>query len=219
MKFKAVIFDLDGTLIDTLEDIADATNIFLRNLGFPEHDLQNYGYFVGRGIKPLVKQVLPESERDEETVDRCVGLMKAEYARRWTKKSRPYPGIAELIEGFLTAGYRINVLSNKSDEATRQIVAELLPDWQFTTVQGATAAFAKKPDPAAALHVAEKCGIAPEETLFFGDTAIDMQTASACGMYRIGVLWGFRPAEELIAGGAQMLIKQSRDFLPWVKDW
>jgi phosphoglycolate phosphatase len=145
--------------------------------------------------------------------------MKAEYARRWTKKSRPYPGIAELIDGFLTAGYRINVLSNKSDEATRQIVAELLPDYQFTRVQGATAAFAKKPDPAAALHIAETCGIAPEETLFFGDTAIDMQTASACGMYRVGVLWGFRTAEELIAGGAQMLIKQPQDFLPWVKYW
>jgi phosphoglycolate phosphatase len=216
MKFKAVIFDLDGTLINTLEDIADATNIFLRKLGFPEHDLKDYQYFVGNGIKPLVQQVLPTSERDEEFVDRCVGLMKAEYALRWTHKSRPYPGIIELIQGFLTAGYQINVLSNKSDEATRQIVAELLPDCQFERVQGATAAYAKKPDPAAALNIAEKCGLAPEETLFFGDTAIDMQTAVACGMYRIGVLWGFRPAEELIAGGAQLMIKQPLDFLPWI---
>ncbi len=216
MKFKAVIFDLDGTLINTLEDIADATNIFLRKLGYPEHDLQDYKYFVGNGIEPLVKRVLPESQRNDENLHRCVGLMKAEYARRLTKKSRPYPGIAELIEGFITAGYRVSILSNKSDEATRQIVAELLPRWRFDRVQGARAAIPKKPDPAAALKIAEQCGIAPRETLFWGDTAIDMQTARACGMYRIGVLWGFRPAQELIAGGAQMLINEPQDFLPWI---
>jgi phosphoglycolate phosphatase len=216
MKFKAVIFDLDGTLINTLEDIADATNIFLRKLGYPEHDLEDYKYFVGNGIEPLVKRVLPESQRSEENLRRCVGLMKAEYAQRLTKKSSPYPGISDLIDGFVTAGYRTSILSNKSDEATRQIVAELLPRWRFDRVQGAKADVPKKPDPAAALNIAEQCGIAPRETLFWGDTAIDMQTARAGGMYGIGVLWGFRPAQELIAGGAKMLINEPRDFLPWV---
>jgi len=216
MNFKAVIFDLDGTLLNTLEDLADATNMVLRNLGYREHDLQAYKYFVGNGIEPLVKRALPESQRNEENLRRCVELMKSEYARRWTNKSRPYPGIPELLEGFITSGYQLNILSNKADEATQRIVAELLSRWRFNTVLGATAATPKKPDPTAALSIAEHCGISPRQTLFLGDTSIDMQTARACGMYGIGVLWGFRPAEELIAGGARMLITVPQDLLPWI---
>jgi phosphoglycolate phosphatase len=216
MNFKAVIFDLDGTLLNTLEDLADATNMALRNLGYREHDLQAYKYFVGNGIEPLVKRALPESQRNEENLQRCVELMKSEYARRWTNKSRPYPGIPELLEGFTTSGYQLNILSNKADEAIQPIVAALLSRWHFNTVLGATAATPKKPDPTAALSIAEQCGIPPRQTLFLGDTAIDMQTARACGMYGIGVLWGFRPAEELIAGGARMLINEPQDLLPWI---
>ena len=216
MNFKAVIFDLDGTLLNTLEDLADATNMVLRNLGYRGHDLQAYKYFVGNGIEPLVKRALPESQRNEENLHRCVELMKSEYARRWTNKSRPYPGIPELLERFITSGYQLNILSNKADEATQPIVAELLSRWRFNTVLGATAATPKKPDPTTALGIAEQCGIAPRQTLFLGDTSIDMQTARACGMYGIGVLWGFRPAEELIAGGARMLIHAPQDLLPWI---
>ena len=216
MKFKAVIFDLDGTLLDTLEDLADATNLVLRSLGYPEHDLQAYKYFVGNGIEPLVARALPESQRNEENLQRCVALMKSEYARRWTTKSHPYPGIAELLAGFQACGYQLNILSNKADEATQRIVAELLSDWRFNAVVGATATAPKKPDPTTAFNIAEQCGSTPGETLFLGDTAIDMQTAHACGMYGIGVLWGFRPAEELIAGGARMLISAPQDLLPWL---
>lgn len=216
MNFKAVIFDLDGTLLNTLEDLADATNMVLRNLGYREHDLQAYKYFVGNGIEPLVKRALPESERNEENLHRCVELMKSEYARRWTNKSRPYAGIPELLEGFITSGYQLNILSNKADEATQPIVAELLSRWRFNTVLGATSATPKKPDPTAALRIAEQCGVSPRQTLFLGDTSIDMQTARACGMYGIGVLWGFRPAQELIAAGARMLINVPQDLLPWI---
>lgn len=119
---------------------------------------------------------------------------------------------------FFNLNFRIliNIFSNKSDEATRQIVAELLPDWRFNNVLGATATAPKKPDPTAALNIAEQCGVAPGQTLFMGDTAIDMQTARACGMYSVGVLWGFRPAEELIDDGAQMLLSEPQDLLPWI---
>jgi phosphoglycolate phosphatase len=216
MNFKAVIFDLDGTLLNTLEDLAEATNVVLRDLGYPEHDLQAYKYFVGNGIEPLVKRALPESQRNEENLHRCVELMISEYARRWTHKSRPYPGISELLEEFITSGYQLNILSNKADEATQQIVAKLLPHRYFNTILGATAATPKKPDPTAALNIVEQSGITPRETLFLGDTSIDMQTARAGGMYGIGVLWGFRPAEELIAGGARMLINEPQDLLPWI---
>ena len=216
MNFKTVIFDLDGTLLNTLEDLADATNLVLRNLGYREHDLQAYRYFVGNGIEPLVERALPESQRNEENLKRCAELMKSEYARRWTNKSHPYPGISELLDGFLSAGYRLNILSNKADEATQQIVAELLAGWHFNTVLGATGAAPKKPDPTTALNIVKQCGSTPRETLFIGDTSIDMQTAQAGGMYGIGVLWGFRPAEELIASGARMLIKLPQDLLPWL---
>ncbi len=216
MNFKAVIFDLDGTLLNTLEDIAEATNIVLRDLGYREHDLQAYKYFVGNGIESLIKRALPESERNKKNLHHCVELMMSEYARRWTHKSRPYPGISELLESFISSGYQLNILSNKADEATQQIVAELLPRRRFNTILGATGVIPKKPDPTAALKIAEQCGTAPRETLFLGDTSIDMQTACASGMYGIGVLWGFRPAEELIAGGARMLINKPQDLLPWI---
>lgn len=216
MKFKAVIFDLDGTLLNTLEDLADATNCVLRNLGYPEHRLQTYKYFVGSGIQTLVNRALPETERDEENIGRCVALMISEYARRSTNKSSAYPGIPELLEGLTARGYDINILSNKKDEMTQQIVAKLLAPWPFNIVLGARAETPKKPDPTAALNIAAKIGFSPEEILFLGDTAIDMQTAHASGMYGIGVLWGFRPAEELIAGGARMLLHNPQDLLPWI---
>jgi phosphoglycolate phosphatase len=216
MIFKAVIFDLDGTLLNTLEDLADSTNIVLRNCGYPEHDLQAYKYFVGNGIEALVKRALPETERNEKNIDRCVALMNSEYARRWTNKSRAYPGIPELLEGFEDRGYIVNILSNKTDEATQKIVAELLTSWRFKVVLGARAETPKKPDPTAALSIAAHVGFPPAEILFLGDTAIDMQTARTSGMYGIGVLWGYRPAEELIAGGARILLNDPQDLLPWI---
>jgi phosphoglycolate phosphatase len=216
MYFKAVIFDLDGTLLDTLEDLADSTNCALRSCGYPEHSLQSYKYFVGNGIRALVESALPETERTENNLNRCVESMKAEYARRWTNKTLAYPGIPELLEGLGHRGYGLNILSNKKDEMTREIVAKLLSSWHFDVVQGARSATPKKPDPAAALGIAARIGLPPEQFLFVGDTAIDMQTARAAGMYGVGALWGFRPAEELIAGGARILLSNPQDLLPWL---
>jgi len=216
MKFEAVIFDLDGTLLNTLEDLADSTNRVLRNLGYPEHDLQAYKYFVGNGIEALVERALPEPQRNEKNLLHCIELMKSEYAGRWTNKSHPYPGIPELLEGLIDSGYQVNILSNKADEATQRIVAKLLSPWRFNIVQGAGTNAPKKPDPTAALSIAAQMGFSPHKILFVGDTSIDMQTARASGMYGIGVLWGFRPADELIAGGARILLNDPRDLLPWI---
>jgi len=216
MKFKAVIFDLDGTLLNSLEDLADATNHVLRSLGYPEHDLEAYKYFVGSGIEMLVKRALPSAHRQEEHLQHCVRLMKAEYARCWTRKTHLYPGMARLLDGLETQGFALSILSNKQDDAVRQIAAALLGRWNFSVIAGARAGVPKKPDPTAALSLAAEVGVSPQCSVFMGDTAIDMQTARAAGMYGIGVLWGFRPAEELIAGGCRMLLADPTDLLPWV---
>jgi len=216
MKFKAVIFDLDGTLLNSLEDLADATNSVLRRFGYPEHNLEAYKFFVGSGIEMLVKRALPRQHRQEEHLQHCVRLMKAEYSRCWTNKTQLYAGVAKLLDGLESVGLARNILSNKADDATRQIVATLLGRWNFCVIAGARKGVPRKPDPTAALAIAAKVGIEPRKFVFIGDTAIDMQTARACGMYGIGVLWGFRPAKELIAGGARMLLSNPTDLLPWV---
>ncbi len=216
MKFKAVIFDLDGTLLNSLQDLADATNRMLRSFGYPEHDLEAYKYFVGSGIEALVKRALPRQRRQDAHLQHCVQLMKAEYARCWTRKTHLYPGIAQLLDELEAGGFALSILSNKADAATRQIAAALLDRWNFRVIAGARQGVAKKPDPTAALAIADEIGVSPQQSIFMGDTAIDMQTARAGGMYGIGVLWGFRPAEELIAGGCRMLLATPTDLLPWL---
>lgn len=216
MKFKAAIFDLDGTLISTEEDIRDAANSVLRNFGYPEHDLLTIKGFVGEGLRALMIKALPESERHKENIQRCCEQFKSEYANCWTNKSHPYPGIPELLDGLVNSDISIAILSNKADFATQEIGAQLLSRWPFSIILGATAGNPCKPDPNAALIIAKQLAIAADEFIFLGDTSIDMQTADAAGMYGIGVLWGFRPAEEMIAGGARILLREPQDLMPWL---
>jgi phosphoglycolate phosphatase len=217
MDFKAVIFDLDGTLLDTLEDLADSMNCVLERNRLPKHGLAAYKYFVGDGMDMLVRRALPFEIADEEELNRFIREMKNEYAGRWLSKTRPYPGVPEMLAAFVAAGLRIAVLSNKPDDASKAIVKALLPGIAFRVVMGATPERPKKPDPSAALEIAARLGIPPEDFLFIGDTSIDMQTACAAGMFPIGVLWGFRPAAELIAAGGKMFFEHPADLLAWLR--
>ena len=216
MKFKAVIFDLDGTLLDTVDDLTDATNSVLRRFGYPEHDRQTIQSYIGDGLRVLMERALPESRRDEDNIQRCFELLKPAYAGCWTNKTHLYPGIPELLESLLNSDIAISILSNKADDATQQIVAKLLSRWAFRVVLGARAGIPPKPDPTGALTIAKMLGISPQDTIFIGDTSIDMQTAAAAGMYSIGALWGFRPADELSAGGARILLRNPPDLIPWL---
>jgi len=213
MRYEAVLFDLDGTLLDTLEDLADSTNAALAALGYPPHPLDAYRTLVGDGIHNLARRALPEGRRDEETVLRCVDAIRAEYARRWDARTRPYPGVPELLDALSGRGVRMAILSNKPDGATRRVVERLLPGWDFALVLGAREGVPLKPDPAAALEVAARLGLRPEEMLYLGDTNTDMQTARAAGMRAVGALWGFRDAEELRQAGAQELICRPEELL------
>ena len=214
MPYCAVLFDLDGTLLDTLEDLADSTNAALSGLGFPPRPTDEYRILVGDGIHNLALRALPKGHTDPATVERCMRLTRAEYARRWDAKTRPYPGVPELLDELTRRRVRMAILSNKPDPATQEVVGKLLPGWSFDVVLGAREGVALKPDPAAALQVAGALGLQAGQILYVGDTNTDMQTARAARMRAVGALWGFRTAEELLASGAQDLIARPQDLLP-----
>lgn len=212
MKYKGVIFDLDGTLLDSLKDLANSTNEILRRHDFPGHPLEKYKYFVGDGMYNLLYRTLPCERRQEDFVKQCVTEMKEEYGKHWADKTRPYPGIPQLLQGLQEKGLKLAVLSNKPDEFAKVIVKKFFPD-QFAEVAGERSGIPKKPDPQGALAIAKALQISPQELLYLGDTNTDMQTAVAAGMFPVGVLWGFRGAEELLASGAKVLIEKPLDLL------
>ena len=216
MKFKAVLFDLDGTLLDTIDDLADSMNAVLKKFGFPRHEVEKYKYFVGDGMDVLVKRALPESCRDEELVSGCIQAMKEEYSLHWADKSRPYNGIPELLDAFVSEGIKLSILSNKPHDPTKAVVSIMLAKWKFEMVAGVKEGVPKKPDPAAAVGIAKNLEIMPQDFLYIGDTHTDMRTAVAAGMFPVGALWGFRTGEELINAGARILVKNPADLLRFI---
>jgi phosphoglycolate phosphatase len=214
MSWHAVLFDLDGTLLDTLEDLGDSMNAVLAARGYPTHPIPSYSTFVGDGVRTLVHRALPAAARvSEATVDELVPLMRAEYSARWKSKTRPYDGVPELLDGLAARGVRMAVLSNKPHPATVEVVAHFFSQWTFDATLGARPGVPIKPDAGAALEVSRLLAIPPEDFLYVGDTNTDMQTASAAGMFAAGALWGFRTADELRSSGAQVLLADPRDIL------
>jgi phosphoglycolate phosphatase len=213
MNYKAVIFDLDGTLLDTIDDLADSMNSILSASGLPVHDREAYKYFVGNGMRNLVFQALPQSLRDEVNVKRYVKLMEKTYQANCDIKTRPYEGITELLEALHSKGKKVSILSNKPDPLTRLTVESYFPGHKFEYIFGERSGVPRKPDPAGALEISSELGIPPEEFIYIGDTGVDMKTAKAAGMYAVGALWGFRKADELLENGASILIKKPLDLL------
>jgi phosphoglycolate phosphatase len=213
MTFRAVLFDLDGTLLDTLDDLADSTNLALRQLGLPEHPVESFKQFIGDGIENLIRRAVPEQRRDAATLAECVALTRQHYSVRWAEKTRPYEGIAELLSTLAARGVCMAVLSNKPHDFTQLCVERLLAGWRFEIVLGAVPTLPKKPDPAGARQIARRLSLEPAEIVYLGDTGTDMQTAVAAGMFPVGALWGFRAADELLANGARVLIQHPLDLL------
>jgi phosphoglycolate phosphatase len=206
----AVIFDLDGTLLDTLEDIAASVNAVLKKYGFPEHATDDYRYMVGEGLMKLVTRALPADRRDETTIRMALDALRSEYDRRWNQTTKLYDGIDGMLDWLIASGRRLAVLSNKPDEFTKRCVVAMLPRWHFDAVHGQRNGFPPKPDPAGANQIVEQLNIPPHRIMFVGDSGVDMKTALAAGMYPAGVLWGFREAGELKAAGARSLIEHPR---------
>ena len=203
----AVIFDLDGTLLDTIEDLADSMNHVLLENALPTHPVDAYFHFIGNGMAKLVERALPDSIRSNgEQVVNFTEAFRIAYDARWNRKSKPYPGIPEVLDSLVAAGIPMAICSNKPDPFTQKCVAELLPRWKFDCVLGQSDAFPRKPDPSSTLHITKTLGIAPAEAWFIGDSGVDMQTASAAGAQAVGVLWGFRSESELRENGASHIV-------------
>jgi len=208
-RFRAVLFDLDGTLADTLVDLANAVNYALSTLGCPTHPVAAYRYFVGDGARNLILRSLPENR--VSLADQALALMREHYEAHCFDNTRVYPGIRELLAAL--RGRTLAVLSNKPDAFTRRMVAHYFPDKPFAAVRGQVAHLPIKPDPTMALQMASELGIPPSEWVYLGDTSTDMRTAHAAGMFAVGVLWGFRDREELLAAGAQQLVARPEEVL------
>jgi len=207
MAIRGVIFDLDGTLLDTLADIACAMNRVLAGRGLAEYPLTDYRWFVGDGAEVLVRRTLSGHAAGEEMISQCLAEFKSAYSASWNVLTKPYPGIPALLDALEKKGMGMAVLSNKPHELTVRCVGAFLPRWRFAAVLGEQPGRLRKPDPAGALEAARLLHVPPRDIVYLGDTATDMQTAIAAGMMPVGALWGFRPAAELLESGARHLIE------------
>lgn len=212
MNFKAVIFDLDGTLVNSLQDIGDSCNQVLTRHGLPTHPTSAYPYFIGDGIAKLVERALPEAQRNPQDLAAYTEQVREVYSRNWNIKTRPYPGILELLSTLADMGVRLAVLSNKPHEATLEVVNYFFPQTSFANISGAKPEVPLKPDPAGAVAIAAELELAGEECIFVGDSVVDIKTALASGMYPAGAGWGFRP-EVLDGAGARSVLGHPRELL------
>lgn len=214
--FSAVVFDMDGTLLDTLADIAFSLNSVLEKYRYPTHSIDICRQLVGYGMRELVRSALPESVRDTDLFEQMLREMQTDYAAHWNVDSRPYAGIGELLNTIDQLGMKKAILSNKPDNFTQQCAEELLAPWKFDVVMGHREGIAHKPDPEGALVVAELLGVEPASILYIGDSGVDMKTARAAGMYPLGVLWGYRPEEELRSTGAATLVSSPEEIVAFL---
>lgn len=218
MQYKAVIFDLDGTLVDSLADLSDSVNFMLESYGFPTHEMEQYRYFVGNGSKKLMERTLPRDKAaSAEFVEEALVKYKAIYKERLLEKTRPYNGVRELLAELKSRGIPLAVCTNKHNDAALTIVKILFAPGTFEEVLGDRPGFPKKPNPATPLEIASHLGVKPDEVAYLGDTSVDMETAVHAGFLPVGVLWGFRPEEELVKNGAKVLLKAPLELLEKVE--
>ena len=206
----AVLFDLDGTLTNTLQDISDAMNHALAVFGLPVHPTLEYRYLVGDGARKLAERAVGERQ---DLVPQVLACYQQRYEQHSLDKTRPYEGTLETLLALRRRGVPACVLSNKPDADTRRVVYHFFPQECFALVEGQIPGIPVKPDPAHALAMADKMGIPPEQFLYVGDTSVDMCCAKAAGMHPIGALWGFRDEEELRLSGAERIIQAPEELL------
>jgi phosphoglycolate phosphatase len=213
----AAIFDLDGTLLDTLHDLSNSLNKALKTLGFPGHTLEEYRQMVGNGISRLTFVSLPEEERNEENALEVRKIFKKDYALHQLDLTAPYPGIIELVEGLRARGWPLGVLSNKDHENTLAVVEHFFPQC-FQVILGSSPDRPPKPDTKGALEARALLGTKPQNIFFFGDSDVDMVLAKASGFVAVGVSWGFRKREVILKAGAEVVLDAPSDFFPFLRE-
>lgn len=210
---KQIIFDLDGTLLNSLEDLADCTNYILRKYQYPEHPLDAYKYFVGDGIRKLIERAIPENVRTSENITLVFNDFIDYYSIHKTDKTAPYPGIIETLEFLQNQKIAIGVASNKADHLMYPLMQHYFPTILFAAILGKREGIAEKPNPQIIFDIMAKTGIAQSQTIYAGDTATDVATAKNSGLRCIGVLWGFRDRNELTKAGADYIIENPLELI------
>lgn len=211
-----VIFDLDGTLLNTISDLGEAANYALRASGYPEHTLSSYPLYVGNGITKLIERVLPEESRDPENVMRIRKLFMQYYDEHLWTHTQPYPGIPEMLKALHDQGTHIAVASNKYQEATGRLIEHFFGDMQWSAVEGQKEGYPLKPDPSVVFEILGKVPTPKSEVLYVGDSGVDMETARRACVASCGVTWGFRPAKELREYYAQFIVNRPSEILELV---
>ena len=213
MHYKAVLFDMDVTLINSVDDIADAMNQVLQQNHLPTHPVKKYCDWIGDGMKNLVITALPVNKREDVFINKYLEEMKAAYSDMWMNKTHLYPGIPDLLTVLRKRNIKMAILSNKPHRFTQIIADKLLTEWNFDVVMGYREGFLRKPDPSSALEIARQINIDPAFFLYLGDSAIDIITAINAGMYPVGVSWGYRSTNSLLESGAQKIIYNPNELL------
>ncbi|MES0492143.1 MAG: HAD family hydrolase [Leptospirales bacterium] len=213
-KYKAVLFDLDGTLLNTIPDVATASNAALEQSNFPTHSIRTYEKMVGHGLRDLISKALPENlTTDNATIDHVVQNMLLHYENCYAAQTKPYPGILDMLQELTEKSVRLAVLSNKNDYFTKKIIYHIFKEYKFEIVLGARDNVPKKPNPAAAFEIIESMNLKSEDYLYMGDSPTDMKTALACNMFPVGVSWGYRPAQEIEKAGARVMLNHPLELL------
>lgn len=209
------VFDLDGTLVNSIEDLADSTNYALKKNGFQTYGVDRYRYFVGDGVPMLIKRALGDNDTPEAE-KKLLCDFNEYYNEHYAHKTRPYDGIIELIEELHARGIKTAVLSNKPDNFVKIIVEHLMPDISFSWVQGKAEGFPKKPDPKALNFIISTLGVKKENTLYIGDSNVDVFTGKNALVKTCAVLWGFRERDELENAGADFIVSKPKEILKLV---
>ena len=209
---RAAIFDLDGTLLDTLQDIASAMDHALQAHGLAPRSLDEYRQFIGEGVRNLVRRAVGAAGGVGELEAEVMAVYRHRYEEVMAVSTRPYPGVGALLDRLRALGLAVGVLSNKPDDATRALVERFFPG-QVAVARGERPSAPRKPDPASALELARALGAEPPCCLFVGDTRVDMETATRAEMFAVGVLWGLRGRDELEASGARALVSSPEEIL------
>lgn len=208
-KVKAVLFDLDGTLNNTVTDLANAANYALKLHGFPERPVENYKMYAGSGTEVMIRRALPDDSK--EAVYSIIPDYLKRYAAHSMDTTAPYDGITELIAELRRRGYKTAVVTNKPDSVAKQLIRDMYPGG-FDAVVGQQDGLPTKPDPAMPNIAMKELGVSPDECVFVGDSGVDIQTGRNCGAYPVGVLWGFRSKEELLENGAKETISKPSEL-------
>ena len=207
---KLAIFDLDGTLVNSLADIAEATNYAMRELGLPEHELSKFNYMVGDGLKMLIERALPDDKQD--LYDKAVELYNGYYGTHYTVKTSVYDGIIEMLDKLKGRGATLAVASNKTDFFTTDVISHYFGNDRFDIVLGKSADRPVKPDPAIICEILDKLNAEKADCFMIGDTKIDIETGKNAGIKTIGCLWGFRTREELVGAGADFIAEKPSEI-------